>query len=200
MYTFPGPASSCRPQPHPPPSGGLSPACWPQALSGNIFLPTCPHPLPSLLGSVYARVRGVKQEQDVSLYTLLHLKWISNKILPRSTGNSARCYVVAWMGGEFGVHVHGYMYMYRIHVHGYMYMYRIHVHVRLSCSAVHLKSSQCCQSVIRQCTIKSLKKMFKKASRWLPCGEIRAGPRRKGLQNKTRRLSPGGKAESCSLS
>ena len=165
---------------------------------------------------------GVKQEQDVSLYTLLHLKWISNKIRPRSTGNSARCYVVAWMGGEFGVHVHGYMYMYRIHVHGYvymyrihvhgyvymyrihvhgyMYMYRIHVHVQLSCSAVHLKSSQCCQSVIRQCTIKSLKKMFKKASRWLPCGEIRAGPRRKGLQNKTRRLSPGGKAESCSLS
>ena len=51
------PTSNCRPQPCPPPSRGLSPACWPQTLSGNFFLPACPRPLPSLLGSVYARVR-----------------------------------------------------------------------------------------------------------------------------------------------
>ena len=35
------------------------------------------------------------------MYTLLYLKWITNKDLLYSTGNSAQCYVVAWMGGEF---------------------------------------------------------------------------------------------------
>ena len=42
------------------------------------------------------------------MYTLLYLKWIANKDLLYSTGNSAQCYVAAWMGGEFGgewVHV-----------------------------------------------------------------------------------------------
>ena len=38
----------------------------------------------------------------MDLYTLLHLKQITNKDLLYSTGNSARCYVAAWMGGEFG--------------------------------------------------------------------------------------------------
>ena len=32
-------------------------------------------------------------------YTLLYLKWIANKDLGHSTGNSA--YVAAWMGEEF---------------------------------------------------------------------------------------------------
>ena len=35
-------------------------------------------------------------------YTLLYLKGITNKDLLYSTGNSAQCYVAAWMGGEFG--------------------------------------------------------------------------------------------------
>ena len=30
------------------------------------------------------------------------IKWINSKGLLYSTGNSAQCYVVAWMGGEFG--------------------------------------------------------------------------------------------------
>ena len=30
------------------------------------------------------------------------LKWITNKVLLYSTGNSAQCYTTAWMGGEFG--------------------------------------------------------------------------------------------------
>ena len=34
--------------------------------------------------------------------TLLDTKWITNKDLLYSTGNSAQCYVAAWMGGEFG--------------------------------------------------------------------------------------------------
>ena len=35
------------------------------------------------------------------MYTLLYLKWITNRILLYSKGNSAYCYVAAWMGGEF---------------------------------------------------------------------------------------------------
>ena len=34
------------------------------------------------------------------IYTLLHLKWITNKDLLYST--SAQCYVSAWMGGGLG--------------------------------------------------------------------------------------------------
>ena len=36
------------------------------------------------------------------MYTLLDLKWITNKDLLYSIWNSAQCYVVAWMGGRFG--------------------------------------------------------------------------------------------------
>ena len=35
------------------------------------------------------------------LITLLYLKWITNKDWLYSTGNSAQCYVAAWMGWEF---------------------------------------------------------------------------------------------------
>ena len=35
------------------------------------------------------------------MYTLLYLKWIANKDLLYSTGNSAQCYVATWMAGEF---------------------------------------------------------------------------------------------------
>ena len=35
-------------------------------------------------------------------YTLLYFKWITNKDLLYSTGNTAGYYVAAWMGGEFG--------------------------------------------------------------------------------------------------
>ena len=35
-------------------------------------------------------------------YTLLHLKWITNKDLLYSTWNSAQRYVPAWMGEGFG--------------------------------------------------------------------------------------------------
>ena len=45
-------------------------------------------------------------------WTLLYLKWITNKDLLYSTGNSAQCYVAAWMGGEFegAIHIQPYMY------------------------------------------------------------------------------------------
>ena len=59
------------------------------------------------------------------MYTLLCLKWIIDKDLLCSIGNSAQCSVAAWMGGEFGGEW-------------------IHVYVWLSPFAVHLKPSQHC--------------------------------------------------------
>ena len=44
---------------------------------------------------------GIVREFEREMYTLLYLKWITNKVLLYSTGNSAHCYVAAWMGGEF---------------------------------------------------------------------------------------------------
>ena len=41
-------------------------------------------------------------EFGMDTYTLLHVKWITNKDLLHSTRASAQCYVAAWMGGEFG--------------------------------------------------------------------------------------------------
>jgi len=45
---------------------------------------------------------GIVRQFGMDLYTLLYLKWITNKDLPYSTRNSAPCLVAAWMGGEFG--------------------------------------------------------------------------------------------------
>ena len=46
--------------------------------------------------------QGIVREFGVDMYTLLFLKWITNKDLLYRTGNSVQCYVAAWMGGEFG--------------------------------------------------------------------------------------------------
>ena len=54
------------------------------------------------------------------MYTLLYLKLMTNKDLLYSTGNTAQCYVAAWIGGEFGGEW-------------------IHVNVWLSPITVHLK-------------------------------------------------------------
>ena len=53
--------------------------------------------------------KGIAREFGMDMYTLLYLKWITNKALLYSTGNFAQCYVGAWMGGEFGgqwIHVY----------------------------------------------------------------------------------------------
>ena len=34
------------------------------------------------------------------MYTLLYLKWITNRDALHTTENSAQCYVAAWVGGE----------------------------------------------------------------------------------------------------
>ena len=38
----------------------------------------------------------------MDMYTLLYLKWITDKDQLYATWNSAQCYVAAWMGREFG--------------------------------------------------------------------------------------------------
>ena len=49
-----------------------------------------------------------RKPHGTDLYTLLYLKWITSPLY--STGNSAQCYVAAWMGGEFGGEwMHGYV-------------------------------------------------------------------------------------------
>ena len=60
------------------------------------------------------------REFGMDMHTLLYLKRITNKEVLYSTGNSAQCYVAAWMGREFGGEW-------------------IHVYVWLSPFAVHLK-------------------------------------------------------------
>ena len=40
---------------------------------------------------------GIVREMEIDTYTLLCLKWITNKILLYSTGNSAQYYVAAWI-------------------------------------------------------------------------------------------------------
>ena len=61
----------------------------------------------------------------MDMYTLLYLKWITNKGLLCSTWNSVQCYMEAWMGGEFREEW-------------------IHVYVWLSVLVAHLKLSQHC--------------------------------------------------------
>ena len=51
-----------------------------------------------------------EREFGIDMYTLLYLKWIMNRVLLCSTGNTAPCYVAAWMGGEFGEDVYMYRY------------------------------------------------------------------------------------------
>ena len=63
---------------------------------------------------------GIVRQFGIDMYTLSYLKWITSKDLLYSTGNSAQCYVAAWMGGESGGEW-------------------IHVYVWLSPFAVHLK-------------------------------------------------------------
>ena len=52
---------------------------------------------------------GIVRESGMDMYTLLYIKWITNKDLLYSRWNSAQCYVAAWMGGELRrewIHVH----------------------------------------------------------------------------------------------
>ena len=61
---------------------------------------------------------GIVREFGIDMYTLLYFKKIANKDLLYSTGNSAQCYVAAWMGGESGGEwIHIYVWLSRFAVH-----------------------------------------------------------------------------------
>jgi len=68
---------------------------------------------------------GIVREFEMNMYTPLYLRWITNKDLLYSTGNSAQCYVAACMGKKFGGEW-------------------THVYIWLSPFAIHLKLSQHC--------------------------------------------------------
>ena len=68
---------------------------------------------------------GIVRELGMDMYTLLYLKWIINKDLLYSTGNSAQGYLAARIGAGVGREW-------------------IHVYVWLSLFAVHLKLLQHC--------------------------------------------------------
>ena len=73
---------------------------------------------------------GVVREFGIDISTLLYLKWVTNKDnqqanLQYSTGDSAQCYMAAWMGAGFEGEW-------------------IHVYVRLSPFTVHWKLSRHC--------------------------------------------------------
>ena len=69
------------------------------------------------------RGEGIVRGLGMDMYTQLYLKWINNKVLLCSKGNSAQCYEAGWIEGELGGEW-------------------IHVYVWLSPFAVHLKLSQ----------------------------------------------------------
>ena len=45
---------------------------------------------------------GRVREFGMDMYTLLYLKWTTNRDPLHSMWNSAQCCKAAWMGGEFG--------------------------------------------------------------------------------------------------
>ena len=71
----------------------------------------------------YLKIKMLMGEEIGSLGSPAIFKWITNKVLVYSTGNSAQCYMAASTGGEFGGEW-------------------MHVYVWLSPFAVHLKLSQ----------------------------------------------------------
>ena len=90
------------------------------------------------------------------MYTLLYLKWITNKDILWSTGNSGQCYVAAWVGEEFGE--------------------RIYVYVWLSPFTVHLETIT---TLLITCT--AIQKSLKKKNKWIMDKDL---PYKKSLLTK----------------
>ena len=54
-----------------------------------------------MVASGEERGKEIIREFWINMYTLLYLKWITNKVILHRTWTSVQCYVAAWMGGEF---------------------------------------------------------------------------------------------------
>ena len=71
-----------------------------------------------MVASGEGRRKEIVTEFGIHLYTLLYLKDITNKDLLCSTGNSAQCYMAAWVGGKFGrewIHVYVWLSPFPVH-------------------------------------------------------------------------------------
>ena len=55
----------------------------------------------SIIKKMGLRGEGIVREFGMDMYTLLYLKWKTNKDLLYTTGNSVQCYMAAWTGREF---------------------------------------------------------------------------------------------------
>ena len=55
----------------------------------------------SIIKKMGLRGEGIVREFGMDMYTLLYLKWKTNKDLLYTTGNSVQCYMAAWTGSEF---------------------------------------------------------------------------------------------------
>ena len=84
---------------------------------------------------------GIVREFGTDMYILIYFKWMNNKNLLNNTWNYTQCYVVAWIGGEFGGEW-------------------IQVYVWLSPFAVHVKLSQHCLSISYNLILKNSKKFL----------------------------------------
>ena len=95
---------------------------------------------------------GIVRKFRMDRYTLLCWKWITNKDILFSTGNSTQWRVAAWMGGKFGGEW-------------------MHVYVWLSSFAVLLKPSRHCYQLYpntKEKTWKSKKVKWQKGIYWFP--------------------------------
>ena len=62
---------------------------------------------------------GIVREFGMDMCTFLYLKWVTNKDLLYSAGNSAQSYVAAWMRGGFGgtwIHVYAWLSPFTVHL------------------------------------------------------------------------------------
>ena len=60
----------------------------------------------------------IVMEFGIDMYTLLYLKWVTNKDLLCSTGSSIHCHVPDWMGAKFGgewTHVYAWVGDFAVH-------------------------------------------------------------------------------------
>ena len=62
---------------------------------------------------------GIVRDFGKVMYTVLYVKWITNKDLLCCTWNSAQSHVAAWMGGGLGgewIPVHGWLSPFAVHL------------------------------------------------------------------------------------
>ena len=91
----------------------------------------------------YCWGEGRVREFGMDMYTLLYLKWITNKDLLYSTWNSVQRYVAACMGGEFwGEWIHVYVWLSPFSGH-----LKLWQHCLLICYAAAAKSHQSCPTL-----------------------------------------------------